>query len=171
MLPLDESKIKDLFENPDNHVKIKAKQLYALLLNMEIMSEIISQLVSMNWTILDCAKGAFFLTGDTPLNVFVYKGGGKAIFGGGFALQNVQIHFPLSPTRCLSISRANTPSYLRLSKSDVKEINSRCINMAERFVYAPYCSRRVQKLVRKFTSSSSVKIDQDWLAQKLENDT
>jgi hypothetical protein len=84
------------------------------------------------------------------MNIFVQMGHESAIFGGGLALPNVQISFPLSPNVCLWISRKPTPKYERMRADFVTEINRRSAAMAERFVISPYRSNNIQRMVKEF---------------------
>jgi len=163
---LSEEKIKDLFENPEKHVKIKTDAKVALLLNLQRFDDIARRLLAMNWSICDAVDESFFVVGDSPLVVFAPTGTSTAIFGGGFALPQVQIHFPISPKRCLYLTHTDFPAHERLSKSMVEEVNRRSIAMSERFVFSPYRSNRIQKLVEKFTGPG-IKVDRTRLAQKL----
>jgi hypothetical protein len=166
---LIEEEVKDLLENPEKHVKVEIEQPFPLLANLMLLSELARELISMRWSVWDSPKDGFFVTGDSPLIVFAQMDSGLAIFGGGFCLPQVQIHFPISPTRCLFLSRTKAPAYMKVSKSQIDEVNRRCIAMAERFVFASRRSNRIQKLVEKYAySSAGTKVDLTHLAQKLD---
>lgn len=164
---LPKGEIKDLLENPEKHVRIKADSQIALLLNMKLFDEVGRILLAMSWSLCDAPKDSFFVVGDSPLIVLAPMGPGRVIFGGGFALPQVQIHFPISPKRCLFLTHGNNPPHIKLSKGAVDEVNRRSIAMSERFVFAPYRSNNIQKLVEKFTSAGK-KIDRTRLAQKID---
>lgn len=165
---LTEAEVKDMLENPEKHVKIKADRLMALLLNLQQLDEIGRLLLTMHWAICDAPSGTDFITGDSPLIVFAPMGSGKVIFGGGFGLPQVQIHFPISPRRCLYISHAPVAPHRKISKEAVLEVNRRCAAMAERFVYSSRSSENLRRVVMKFEAmSAGVKVDRAAVARKL----
>jgi hypothetical protein len=126
---------------------------------------IVRELVAMTWCLCDAPTGSFFVTSDTPLNVFARKGD-KAIFGAGFALPNVEIAFPVSPAACLFLSRTSQPHRRRCAASFVTEINRRTICMAERFVVAPHKTRRISSIVDEFKVTRTYpKIDGERVAK------
>lgn len=163
---LSEDDVKDLLEDPERHVKVKADRLAALLLNLRLNDPVGRILLTMNWAICDAPKDSFFVVGDSSLTVFARKAEGTAIFGGGFGLPQVQIHFPVSPTRCLYLSHGKPPQYFRPAKEAVTEVNRRSIAQAERFAFAPYKSNRIQKIIEEFASSSAIKVDRSKVASR-----
>src|SRR5262249_39610780 len=99
--------LEELIENIrnfDERFTLDVDDRHPLAVSLRLTPEVAAQLVTMNWWICDAPSGAFFITGDCPLTIFVPVGR-QAIFGGGLAQPAVQVTFPLSPTVCLVLDR------------------------------------------------------------------
>lgn len=98
-------------------------------------------------TILNATRGDRFITCDAPLVVFTPLPDGEASFGGGLGLATTEIHFPISPKRCLFMLRRNRPLADLLGPNPVAELNRRTAYMAERFVMSSQNTRTIGELV------------------------
>ena len=158
--------LKVALSRVEEHVTIEMVGKYPMALSILTTEVVREQLVAMNWCLCDAPTGAFFVTSDTPLNVFSRKGN-KALFGAGFALPNVEVAFPISPNLCAFASRAHQPRRRRCAASFVTEINRRAICMAERFVVAPYKTRQISSLVEEFKGTRvQPRVDRGRVAQR-----
>jgi hypothetical protein len=78
---------------------------------------------------------------------------GSAILGGGYALPNAEVTFPLSPVKCLYLDRRHTQKYRAISKNFLREINKRTAWVADMFLISHIKTRSVAKL-NKWASRS-----------------
>lgn len=143
---------RELIANPRKYGEPTINEKYAIGESFNMAQAIHYWLMKMNWSICHTKGKRFFVTNDTPLNVFVQTEKGRAIFGGGFGLPNVEIAFPLSPKLCLWLDKRKGPRYRIMGADFVEEVNRRTIHMAERFVISPYKSNRIQRVVREFAA-------------------
>jgi len=90
---------------------------------------------------------ALFITGDTPVCIFLPTGRGRAIFGAGFAHPQSEVTVPLSPHVCLLISHRSSQRRIGASEKRVNDFNARAAHIAERFVISTVQSRRTEELV------------------------
>ena len=155
---LTEEQMTEAMKFPEKHVKIKAKKDYVLANILPQFQEIGKQLVMLDWSICSSPDKYFFITSDTPVVVFCPYGKDKAKFGIGFALPQVEIHFPLSPTRCLFGSRRKYPLKWTMCRSDIDQVNMRCIYSAHRFVFSAFKSNRISKVVSKAVLTSKKEV-------------
>jgi hypothetical protein len=92
------------------HFQIKLNDKIAIGTSMAINDEIVPDLLNMNWWLCTAPNDTFFGTCDEPVNVVSLRDS-KALFGGGFALPNVEVAFPISSHGCLLLDR-NRPCTL-----------------------------------------------------------
>jgi len=143
-------KFREFLENPLANYKLEVNQKVALGISMKMAKVIAQDLLTMNWCLCTAPEPLFFLTCDAPVNVFSLHGS-QALFGGGFALKNVEVAFPISPNVCLLLDRAHMQKLRRVKKSFVKEINRRVIYIAEQYIFSPINA----KFVRQLTAEAS----------------
>ena len=129
--------------------RLAVDQKYALGVSLKLTEAVVGQLLDMNWCLCDAPSGRFFITSDTPLNVFMPHEGGTASFGGGLGEPAVEVRFPVSPTVCLALDRRHTAGRRRVGRKFVDETNRRTAWMAERFVVSPFKTRLVSQLVEQ----------------------
>jgi hypothetical protein len=98
----------------------------------------------MYWSFGMVTGDKFYVTGDTPVCVFLPFEDGTAGFGGGFGNPRVQVTFPLSPRRCLVLSHSPGQTPLRMA-----EVNRRTSHVAERFIISPVESSQVAGLLER----------------------
>jgi hypothetical protein len=95
-------------------------------------------------------------------------GHNKAIFNAGFALPNVEITFPITPKICLRLDYNFSKKYEYVYSDFIDETNKRMICQAERFIMSPYRSKKIHKMVIKYSSYyGAPKIDKDIIKNKL----
>lgn len=143
-LPLED--FLEFLENPLANFKIEINEKVGLGIAMRTTKMIARHLLSMNWRLCVAPDPLFFATCDAPVNVFVPHGA-QAQFGGGLALKNVEVVFPVSPNVCLLLDRKHTQKRCRVKENFVKEINRRVAYMAERYIFSPIDARFVSQLV------------------------
>lgn len=137
----------DFMSNPRKNFKLGINEKHAIGDSFSIAEDVFYWLMQMHWCICGIKGKHFFITSDAPLNVFVQTDKDKAIFGGGFALPNVEIAFPLSSKLCLFLDKRSTEKYKHVYSDFVSEINNRTVHMAERFVISPYCSNKIYRMI------------------------
>jgi hypothetical protein len=97
----------------------------ATALNVITAFEIYKDLLTTNWCVCRAPSHEYYITGDCPLVCFVLKENGKAMFGAGFRLPNVEVSFPLTPEICLYLDRRHTQNYRAISKNFIREIHNK----------------------------------------------
>jgi len=146
----------------NKNYRIEFNHKAALAQSMSQTMLISHLLLEMNWCLCTAPSQSFFITSDTPLNVFAPTGEGTVIFGGGFRLPGAEVAFPLSPDVCLLLNRSHTQGRRRVKKNTVSEINRRTAFMAERFIISPLKTKQVGELVHKAAKTREMpKIDQE----------
>jgi hypothetical protein len=138
----------DSLQNFENRFKIGANERYALAFALSSSHAMVQQLLRMNWCICVAPSGTFFITSDCPLTIFTPHGH-RAQFGGGLALPQTQVSFPLSPHVCLFLDRRGNNLRRPVGRKFVHEINRRTAFAAEHFVISPYRTRQVEEIVRE----------------------
>ena len=126
--------------------KISFDKKYATGLSLNSSIDIFEQLMNMNWCLCRAPSNVYFITRDCPLVCFVLNDKGAATFGGGFGLPQAEVTFPLSPTKCLYLSRQHTQKYRAMSKTFLKKINKRTAWAAERIVISYFKNNYVENL-------------------------
>ena len=137
-----------LSRDPERHFRFGANPQFALGMGMLTIKDVARQLLTMNWCLCTAPRSTFFVTSDTPLTIF-RQSGPLASFGGGLALPDVEVAFPISPEICLFVDRRHREDRRRVSRSFVSQINRRVAFGAERIVISHLKARRVERLVRE----------------------
>lgn len=128
--------------------------------SFEKIDIIAKYLSSMNWALLLTMDENYFVTNDCPLNIFCLDIDGKAIFGGGIALPNVEITLPISPWVCLRIDKKSGTNTKAIDARYVREINRRICHMADSYVFSAYKNDNLTKIMLEFADSHKLpKID------------
>ena len=151
----------------DYHIELTKKP--ALLLSVLSARTVIQHLLEMHWCLCRAPKDAFFITGDAPLVIFLLDDEGQASFGQGLAESEVEITFPLSPTKCLYLRRRSITKYWPMKRNNVNEFNRRTAYNAERFILSSWQTKEVSRMV----SESSItygrpKVDRKELLERME---
>ena len=157
-------KVLEFARSPEKSAqfRIELNKKAALGMSMEQTMAVRDQLLEMNWCLCTAPSQSFFITSDTPLNVFAPTGEDTAIFGGGLRRPGAEVALPLSPDVCLLLTWRHTQKRRRVKKNTVSEINRRTAFMAERFVISPLNTKQVGELVRKTAKTREMpKIDQE----------
>lgn len=112
------------------------------------------------WQAVRVEEAPFFITSDSPLCALVQGTDGKAIFGGGFGLEALQVTFPISPRTCLFGDRlgAKSPS--------VQIINKRTAWNALRYIVVQTPSEALERIIDEARATASLpKLDRDDVAR------
>lgn len=145
----------------EERVRLKIVNKYPLVASLQQTDAIVRELRSMYWSFGIVTGDKFYVTGDTPVCVFLPFEGGTASFGGGFGNPRVQVTFPLSPQRCLVLSHSPDQTPLRLA-----EVNRRTAHVAERFIISPVESSQVAALLERTRSTRRLpKMDREEFGQ------
>lgn len=124
-------------------------------------------LSKMNWVLLVAKNGDYFVTNDSPLNVFCLSEDNKAMFGAGFGLANVEITLPVSPRVCLKINKKNGVKTEFIDSGYVSEINRRVCHMADTYIYSTYKNDNLTKIMLEFAHSYKLpKLDLAYLKER-----
>jgi hypothetical protein len=148
--PIEE--MREVLKDPGAHFRIQGAEKPSLGFSMVTIKEVAQQLLSMNWCRCFAPQEESFVTSDTPLNIF-HQEGALASFGGGLALSDVEVSFPISPRICLCFDRRSRQSRRNVGIAFVRRINRRIAFGAERIVIANVRSRRLEQLVRDASRS------------------
>jgi len=140
----------------------------SMALGLMQAQRMLPELLNMRWCLCRAPQGVFFITSDSPVNVFVLRGH-MALFGAGYKLEAVEIAFPISPEVCLYLRRKGGQLRRSVSQAFVREVNRRTAAMAERFVFSHVRSRVVQALVAEFAFTREMaKVDREDVRRRIE---
>lgn len=146
--------LQAFLDAPEEHSRLELNRKYALEMSLLSARAVVEQLLSMNWCLCDAPSDAFFLTGDSPVNIFV-KGGG-ADFGTGLESPHIEVAFPISPTICLLLDRRHNQRRRRVGRHLVDRINRRTVGMAERFVISPLKTKQIARWVMELSYTRGI---------------
>lgn len=141
----------DFTTNPTKYGEFEPNEKSATLTGFLATQNVSEELLQMNWRLCVSKGSHFFITSDAPLNVFVPDENGYAIFGAGFANQNVEVAFPVTPKICLVMDRRHTEKLTYVDAFFVREINRRTTYQSERFIISPFKSNNIKKLLKEFS--------------------
>jgi hypothetical protein len=112
-----------------------------------------NDLVQMRWTLVIAPEDAQFVTSDNPL-VFVDITDPR--HAGGLREHTTEITFALDRRHALLADWGGESDgqNVRAPKSRVREINRRTVRAAARFVYAPYSSTPLDRLVQQHVDTA-----------------
>ncbi len=160
--------IRQFILEPEKNYKLRMDRQYALLTTFAQIEPIYRELLSMNWSICEAPEGIFFITGDAPVNVFAMASEKKALFGAGFGLPQVEVTFPLCPSKALCINKKRHPPIYGTGGWRIIDLNRRCVAQSERFVISPYKSNKVKSLIKRYGSLlGEQKIDQAEIGSRI----
>jgi len=142
--------LEAFLKTPEEHLRMKPDRPLALTVALLCTREVVEQLLNMNWCLCEAPADGFFVTSDTPLNIFA---GGDVAFGTGLASPHVEVAFSISPKICLLLGRRRTQHRRRVSKAVVTKLNRRTVAAAERFIISPLKTSRLARMVAEFSSS------------------
>ncbi|MFH1259731.1 MAG: DUF4238 domain-containing protein [Elusimicrobiota bacterium] len=135
-------------KDPRKDCTIEPNAKIALGHSLEITKHIAGEMEKLNWTLYIAKDNRFFITNDSPINIFLQVNDKKAIFA-GIGRKNVEVSFPLSSKICIFMCRKKMPSIQYVGCQEVEEINRRTVARANRFIYSTYRSNRIKKLIQK----------------------
>ncbi|MDD4690598.1 MAG: DUF4238 domain-containing protein [Eubacteriales bacterium] len=137
---------------PKNKFAIKIDEKHSIGGSLILSEEVFKRMMVMNMSV-DIHKGDnFFITSDTPLNVFCATGKNQAIFGSGFGLMAVELSFPITPKICIRLCYKEKKGVKYINSAYVDEINKRMIAGSQRYVISPFKSNRINKMIKKLAS-------------------
>lgn len=139
----------DRYKDPSKDCIFVPNKEKALFQSLEVTNDVLQELIKMNWSLYVVEQDHFFITNDSPLIIYTQVNNKEAIFGGGIGLDNVEIAFPLTPKLCLFICRKKMPPIKNVNYYTIKEINKRIVTQANRFIYSPYKSNRIIRLLKE----------------------
>lgn len=143
------SEFETYLHDPLLPTRVHVNEKYALAMSIATCVATAPLFLSLNWSLRDAPQDSFFVTSDTPVNVFVRLPQGKAVFG-GLEHPGVEIAFPLSPSLCLFLKRSPRLERSIVTQGFVREINRRMAAMAERFLISHVNSQPICDLVNEF---------------------
>lgn len=148
---------RELLENAEKGVEYSMDRKAAMGMALLTAQEIHRDLLDMKWSLFEAPRGFQFLTGDMPLVCFVPSPDGTALFGAGSGLRAVEVTFPISPEKCLFLSRGIERGHCQIHKNYVMELNRRTAWAAERFIIARDNERFVARLAKWASKSAGMK--------------
>lgn len=163
---LSRDEFRQWLSNPEKFLSFKPDMKYGLAESLGELKTIGQLLLTFNWSILVAPKGSFFVTSDCPVVVFSRRPDGRVMLGCGFGQPTCEVYFPLSPVKCLLLTRGHKPQVLRSNQRGVSEVNRRMIWTARRFVISPYQTNELQEMVR-FYADTQPTVNRERIAQDL----
>jgi hypothetical protein len=150
-----------IFSDPLAHFQMGFEGKRAMLDSIAMTDAYTVAFRRMEWGLVRAHEGAYFVTGDAPVCVFVPVGDNQVIFQYGVGLPDAQVSFPLSPT-VLMLGFYRQPD-LRTTFGD---LNRRTARVSDRWVVSPYRSDYAASLVKEAAESIGVpKIDAEEIAR------
>lgn len=139
--------LKDLVTNFDAKFAVETDAKYALVESIGQFDAVQKNLIEMYWCLRDSRPfNGRFMTSDAPVNAFFYRNG-KAGFGGGLGLHDVEVNLPLSPYVCLSLNRMTNAKTRKADASFTREVNRRTAHQAEQYIYSSINTKLVASIV------------------------
>jgi len=110
-------------------------------------------LVKMNWCLLESSRDNYFILSDHPCAILDpdlrYHG-----MGLGLIQKNIEITMPIGKNHCLLASWKKIPQRIKLSKSQVSNINKRSAVFGERFFVHPLETKKVLNFLLPYKDCS-----------------
>lgn len=160
--------IKDLMSNPTKGVTIEPNEKHAMGHSFSIIQDMLNHLMEMDWSICAIKDNHFFVTSDTPLNVFNFVNKKVALFHTGIGLPDANVAFPLSPKICMMMGRRPLRKFCYVDHRFVDQMNHRMIAAAQRFVISPYKSNHIKRIMAGFLHTySQPKVDRGALKKAM----
>lgn len=135
---------------PENDYRAQARKA-SLRVMLESIDDASRRLDTMNWQILKAKHGEAFISSDLPAYVRkaeTYDGDG--ILGLDRADLNAEFFMPLSPCRFFRASHKPVNATVNASKTRVRELNTRTVRMAHRWVFTHKVSSITSDLVVQY---------------------
>jgi hypothetical protein len=142
----------DMIDPSGYQFEIHKERTLAALKGVETLAPI---LFAMKWSILQPARGGFFITSDNPLVRDVSPASISPIYGdGGFKNKTAQVIFPLSPQRMLFMCWDKTMADVgTIPRNAIERFNEGIAARAHRFLYAHIHHRKILKLAQIYKDS------------------
>lgn len=168
-VPSSAEEFRKILKRIQDHIELAKKP--ALLLSVLSTTTVVQQLLEMHWCLCRAPQNTFFITSDAPVVIFLLDDEGWAGFGQGLALPEVEVTFPLSPTKCLYLRKRSIQKYWPMKRNNLSEVNRRTAYNAERFIISPRQTKEVSGIV----SESSIthgrpKVDRRELLKRWESE-
>ena len=159
--------LRQLTKEFDSRFIVHVDEKYAIATSLSVVTAVCKQFMGMYWALCDSAPfSGQFITCDAPVNVFTYHDG-MAMFYGGLSGKDVEIHFPLSPTICVALSRTDRSKRRRATPAFVREINKRTVLQAENYIFACTERQSVKKLIERYGGVVTRGIDADTIKSRV----
>lgn len=177
--PVSANQLRDALKN--KRIKLQAMPHAGIDTMVSLSQQIGNMYTAMRWTVLRAGDGEF-LTCDSP--VARHNPSLRGMYGGGLMAHDAQVWFPLSKKSCLLITHDEERmtkfndlldagkmkearavqeelSPIRdaeLSRADVDIINRRTVLITDRFVYSPFESNNIPRLLRSESQNLGIAI-------------
>lgn len=133
-------------------VKIDQQSSHALAaLNFGILVKVFS---TMKWTFFKTTKEYKFLSGDQPVFYYDPTHSPCSLRGIGLMNKNIKVTLALSRKMAALGSWNGCEGYIQANNNDVKNINTRTVISALRFVFASEKSEALKRFIVKYKGSS-----------------
>ena len=130
-------------------LKVEATKT-AWLQAASVAPEIAAMLTRMPWTVLEAPIGVEFLTSDTPIVKVVTDPTVPPMLAGGWLSPSAESTFALDPQRILAIKPDGKEGRFGVRKSWCKDVNTRLISQARRFVVSSSRDDYVERIAEKW---------------------
>ncbi|TLD40043.1 MAG: hypothetical protein JETT_3697 [Candidatus Jettenia ecosi] len=110
--------------------------LLSYMYDVALNSHLADIIGKMQFRFLCAPAGGQFITGDTPLVLFVPNYQMRQPYGAGFADKEVEVTFPISSHLMLQASWSKEGVSCVLAHSQLQEYNRRTIVMADEYIYS-----------------------------------
>lgn len=115
-----------------------------------VPTQIAEMLYRMPWTVLEAPAGIEFITSDTPIVKVVTGPNVPQWQGVGWLSPSAESTFALDPTHILAIKPDGKEGRFLVNRSWCKDVNSRVVSQARRFVVSRSADSYVEQLAKKW---------------------
>ena len=130
--------------------ELRLRKDAAVAVQFLFVAELYPYFMDKHWSVLEGSGDPEFISGDSPLSVFVLDPDGRALVGVGIGQPHVEMVLPISPLRALRLTYRPQRDHQRVSARVVADVNRRTVYQAHRFAYASRSSKSITEFVSKW---------------------
>jgi hypothetical protein len=140
--------------------ELRLRKDAAVAVQFLFVADIYPYFMNKHWSVLEASGDPEFISGDSPLSVFVLDPRGRALVGVGIGRPNAEIVLPISPLRALRLTHRPQRDRQRVAARVVSDINRRIVYQTQRYVYASRSSKSIGNFVSKwFAQRQELRLD------------
>jgi hypothetical protein len=160
--------LQTMLANVEENFELSMNPQAAMLSSLAHSRGIAEALATMHWELIHLSTDDQFVTCDAPLVSFAMVNSGRAVFGAGYGLPQVEVSFPVSPSSCLFLHRGARRPVVP-NKAFIREMNKRAALMAKRFVVSQKFSSESEELTKRFAyTTNRSKLDREQVSQMID---